>query len=97
MLDHHYTRLATEVNIYIRHHGSIILIVAIYVDDIVMLSNNLVVLNLAKSELSTAFDMTDGGPLHYCLGIHVSKDPVSLAPFLFISTSSLWRFSNDTT
>lgn len=77
MLDHHYTRLATKVNVYIRHHGSIILIVAIYVDDIAMLSNNLAVLNLAKLELSIAFDMTDGGPLNYCLGIHVSRDPVT--------------------
>lgn len=69
-----YSRLATEANIYTRHQDNHFVIIAIYVDDIVLVSNSTPHLLQAKAELSSTFEMTDGGCLHYCLGIHVVRD-----------------------
>jgi len=54
-----------------------LLILAIYVDDIPILSNNLSALNAAKTEVSSAFSMSDLGPLEFCLGVQVQRDQPS--------------------
>lgn len=74
MSSHGYTRLQSEPNIYIRYNQSVFLIIAIYVDDIPILSNNLSALTAAKAELSSAFSMTNLGPLEFCLGVQVLRD-----------------------
>jgi hypothetical protein len=41
----------------------------VYVDDILIISYNESHIELAKQELASTFSITDGGPLHYMLGI----------------------------
>ncbi|MCO5559697.1 hypothetical protein L7F22_013298 [Adiantum nelumboides] len=66
-----YQRLQSDPNVYTRHATYIFLVLAIYVDDILLLCSSLTALDAAKTELHASFSMTDMGPLHYCLGIQV--------------------------
>ncbi len=70
-----YTRFQSDPNVYSRHGPNVILILAIYVDDIIILCNSEHALSKAKSELQASFSMQDMGALHYCLGIQVLQDP----------------------
>ncbi|MCO5569407.1 hypothetical protein L7F22_023119 [Adiantum nelumboides] len=69
-----YARFTSEPNIYSRHSPDVFLLLAIYVDDILLLCNSESALATAKKELSSSFSMTDMGLLHFCLGIQVFQD-----------------------
>jgi hypothetical protein len=51
-----------------------IIIVVIYVDDLMVASDNPRKLQRLKSELSKSFEMKDLGPLSFCLGIEFTQD-----------------------
>ena len=74
MLHLGYIRFQSDPNVYCRNSTNVILLLAIYVDDILILSNSNDVLSKAKSELHASFSMQDMGALHYCLGIQVFQD-----------------------
>lgn len=74
LLGQGYIRLQSDPNIYTRHSNTVFLVLGLYVDDILLLSNQLPELNHAKRELSQTFPLTDGGELSYCLGIQVKRD-----------------------
>ena len=57
----------------LRKDGTII-IVAIYVDDLLILANDVTALNNLKLELGKRFDMKDLGEVHFCLGIQVTRN-----------------------
>ncbi|MCO5574002.1 hypothetical protein L7F22_027780 [Adiantum nelumboides] len=63
-----------DSTIYKRHTSESILVLAIYVDDIPIMSDKEDVLIAAKKELSQAFPLTDGGPISYYLGLLVQRD-----------------------
>ena len=64
-----YKWLKSYQNLYTRHNGTHILILVVYVDDILIISNRVDHIKTAKEKLATTFSITDGGPLHYMLGI----------------------------
>ena len=71
-----YIRFQSNPNVYSRNgRANVILLLAIYVDDILSLSNSENILSKAMSELHASFSMQDMGALHYCLGILVTQDP----------------------
>ncbi|MCO5547459.1 hypothetical protein L7F22_000909 [Adiantum nelumboides] len=70
-----YTRFQSDANVYSRHSINVLLFLAIYVDDILILSNSQYAIDKAKGELQASFSMIDMGTLHYCLGIQVLQDP----------------------
>eukprot|EP00250_Pteridium_aquilinum_P010115 c19165_g2_i1 orf=1060-2943(+) len=71
-----YVRFTSDPNIYSRHSVGVFLLLAIYVDDILLLCNSETALTNAKAELSSSFSMSaDMGSLHSCLGIQVFQDP----------------------
>ena len=74
MLHLGYIRFQSDPNVYCRNSTNVILLLAIYVDDILILSNSNDVLSKAKSELHASISMQDMGALHYCLGIQVFQD-----------------------
>ena len=49
-------------------------IIALYVDDILIISNNIEMVNEEKQLLSERFEMVDQGELHYILGMSVHRD-----------------------
>lgn len=61
--------------IYYKIEGdSNITFVAIYVDDLLIFTNNQKIKNHIKGELNKKFKMKDLGDLCYCIGIHIERD-----------------------
>jgi hypothetical protein len=57
-----------DPNLYIKRIGqSLVIILARYADEGILLSNNMRLLEI----LATKFEMRDRGEIHYCLGIQV--------------------------
>ena len=52
----------------------IIIIIAIYVDDTILCSNDITVLISMKKQLSTRFEMDDRGEVHFILGMKISRN-----------------------
>jgi len=51
-----------------------ILIVAVYVDDIILACNSPAKMNVVKKQLSQKFEMKDLGALHHFLGVKIVQD-----------------------
>src|SRR5260370_31902800 len=49
-------------------------IIALYVDDLMILSNDLSNLNHHKKDLMWVFKMKDLGPIHWFLGLEITRD-----------------------
>lgn len=65
-----YTKGNANSNIYIKHGDhSIFLIIALYVDDLLLISNKLILLTQANRVLSQEFKMMDNIDVQYCIGI----------------------------
>ena len=61
-----------EHTLFIKYRGDTkILIVCLYVDDLIYVSNDRVMLNDLKKSMMIEFDMIDLGLIHYFLGIEV--------------------------
>ncbi|MCO5581729.1 hypothetical protein L7F22_035618 [Adiantum nelumboides] len=74
MISLSYTRFQSDANVYSRHSTNVLLFLAIYVDDILILSNSQYAIDKAKGELQASFSMIDMSTLHYCLGIQIFKE-----------------------
>ena len=51
-----------------------IMLIAVYVDDILLASNNADMMKEEKAKLSAQFEMEDQGEIHYCLGMSIKRD-----------------------
>jgi len=60
--------------LYIRKIGSDIIIIALYVDDLLIIGNSQSQIAHLKREFKTRFEMKDLGPATAMLGIHISRD-----------------------
>lgn len=60
--------------IFFRISDADVLIVAVYVDDLLIFSNNLKSKQRIKERLSSAFKMTDNGEARFILGMHIDRD-----------------------
>lgn len=69
-----YTRMVSDLSVYFRQSQGHILIIGLYVDDLLLASSSLTFLQTCKSELALEFSMTDHGPTHFCLGIHIQHN-----------------------
>jgi hypothetical protein len=69
---------AADNCVYIRWNGEEKMMIAVYVDDLVMMSDSELQMKEVKKALSSRFKMTDLGPLHHCLGIVVERGHNSL-------------------
>ena len=59
--------------VYVRSASSMT-VVAVYVDDLILIAETMVEMKKVKESLATKFRMTDMGKLHYCLGITIVQD-----------------------
>ena len=69
-----YTRTDADHAVFTCGAGSALSIIALYVDDITMVANNLETINRDKQALMQAYEMTDLGELSWILGMHVICD-----------------------
>ncbi len=60
--------------IYVKRVGDSFVIVALYVDDLLLAANNTDLLNAEKLALSNRFEMKDVGEAQYCLGLQIKRD-----------------------
>lgn len=56
------------------HQRKDLQIIAVYVDDLILLAKTSEEMQQLKKDLSRRFKMKDLGKLHYCLGIHITLD-----------------------
>lgn len=69
-----FNRLPTEPCVYKKLLGSEIIILAIFVDDIIVFYKNDMSLLIVKSDLQKYFSLKDLGPLKYYLGLNIDCD-----------------------
>lgn len=69
-----FKRCPSEHAVYTRKDGEDYLIVAIYVDDILVTGNSVQMIDRFKREMNQKFDMTDMGKLKYYLGMEVEQE-----------------------
>lgn len=67
-----FTRSQADFSIYILNGGEVI--IALYVDDLLIASKDVSKINKVKEDLAKKFKMKDLGEAHYCLGIEVMRD-----------------------
>ena len=60
--------------VFIRHTCKLEAIVAVYVDDLIVITKSIEDMNSLKVCLADRFKMKDMGELHYCLGISIERD-----------------------
>jgi transposase InsO family protein len=66
--------LHADTCIYQLRRGSLVMLIALYVDDLLLLSNSLDGLTALKQDLARRFAMKDLGEAHYVLGIQIDRN-----------------------
>ena len=64
---------------FTRVHNDVIIVILVYVDDILVASNNLEAVSEFKQFLHDQFKLKDLGPLKYFLGIEVARSSTSIS------------------
>lgn len=75
LLEIGFERCPFETAVYSKKVGNEVLIIAIYVDDILVTGANQMMIKDFKEKMNGRFDMTDLGKLKYYLGIEVEQGP----------------------
>ena len=63
-----------EPCVYKRCNGHVVVFLILYIDDILLIENNIGTLSSVKIWLSNQFDMKDLGKANYILGIKLMRD-----------------------
>jgi hypothetical protein len=71
LIDTRFSKCHSDSNVYTKKVGSYLLILFLYVDDLILIGNDLKLLNHVKTSLKKKFEMTDLGFFHYFLGLQV--------------------------
>lgn len=71
LIDHGFRRSPSDSHLYVKHTGSDILILVVYVDDLIIIGSSIYLIDAIKQSLCNSFDMTYLGLLHYYLGVDV--------------------------
>ena len=65
---------AADPCVFVRVDGTDVIVVAVYVDDLIVLAKVQETMGRVKKSLTAQFKMKDLGKLHYCLGISIEQD-----------------------
>lgn len=69
-----FKRCKSDQCLYVQRIDGDLCILLLYVDDLVLVSNNMQMINRIKSSLAAEFEMTDVGEVNYFLGIYIERD-----------------------
>ena len=61
-------------HVYKRHQDKVVMFLVLYVDDILLIGNDVRVMSSVKIWLSNQFDMKDFGKVNFILGIKLWQD-----------------------
>jgi hypothetical protein len=81
MLSLGFVRRKDDHCIYSKEESGCFIYVALYVDDILLIGNNMDTLNEVKKQVSSKFDMKDLCATNFILGVDIKRD---------IATRKLW-------
>jgi len=85
-----FTALEADHCVYSRQTGQAVVIIALYVDDLLIAASQLPVLKQFKADLAAQFEMQDLGEAAFILGIDVKRDrtahTISIGQSAYIST-----------
>ena len=70
-----YTQCNGDHTVFYKHRGTFITIMAKYVDDIVIIGDDVEEIKCLKENLGKAFELKNLGPLRYFLGIKIARSP----------------------
>lgn len=71
---HEFKKCAYEHTLYIKDSKEGKLVICLYVDDLIIASNSMQLIDEFKISMNKEFEMTDMGRLHYFLGMEVLYD-----------------------
>lgn len=74
MKDTGLTQSQADLCIYYNIEDNKMIIVAVYVDDLLLLSNDRMLTNKMKKSLMDSFNMKELGETHYILGMQIKRD-----------------------
>ena len=77
MLKLGFTKSNYDPCLYIRRKNGSIVYATIFVDDIIIAGNSLNSVNEFKNQLKTLYKCKDLGELNYCLGMEITRDPIT--------------------
>jgi hypothetical protein len=66
--------LQTDSCVYVKRSGSSVMYLLVYVDDLLLVTNDTAQLAATKAALSSRFDMKDMGEAHFILGVQIRRD-----------------------
>jgi hypothetical protein len=72
-----FVRRKDDYYIYSKEEGVCFIYVALYVDDMLLLGNNMNTIKEVKKQLSSKFDMKDIGATNFILGMEIKRDRVA--------------------
>jgi hypothetical protein len=64
--------------VYSKKVGNQFIYVVLYVDDMLLVGNNMDVIKEVKSQLSSKFDMKDLGAANFILGMEIKRDRANM-------------------
>ena len=73
MLSQQFKQSDADPCIFIRKLDGQLTVVAVYVDDLILLADSADEMENIKANLSNQFKMKDMGELHYCLGVNITR------------------------
>ncbi|CAM8976219.1 unnamed protein product [Rhodiola kirilowii] len=78
LLQHGFKPCISDVSLFIKHHGSDVVYVLVYVDDLIITGSNSVFIDNFVKYLNSVFSLKDLGDLNFFLGIEVHRSSSSL-------------------
>jgi hypothetical protein len=72
-----FVRRKVDHYVYSKQVGNHFIYVVLYVDDMLLVGNNMDVIKEVKSQLSSKFDMKDLGVASFSLGMEIKRDPAN--------------------
>jgi hypothetical protein len=74
MLSMSFKKSEADHCVYVHQIGNTVVYVALYVDDLLIFSNNMAKMKAVKDQLSSLYHMKDLGEAQYVLGIQITRD-----------------------
>jgi hypothetical protein len=71
----------SDYSLFFKHHDQLFIALLVYVDDVLVISNQLDAISAIKTQLHQAFQIKDLGELHYFLGFEVHRTSDGIALF----------------
>ncbi|EPZ35576.1 Integrase, catalytic core domain-containing protein [Rozella allomycis CSF55] len=68
-----FKRCRADWCIYVKQENGVIIVIAIYVDDIIIMSKEIELINKTKDLLKTLYKVKDMGNIGWCLGIKINR------------------------